>query len=729
MIPNKSCRKGRAAVLAAAALGVVLAGCLQEIKSPEKHYLYDIRLDSGAQSGVQAFGARAPGGGDYIPPCPLVVTVRNTGSEATEDLFIALESENAWAFEVSAGSLPSIGAGESASFTVTFPPFDPGSEPLEAALLVGNERAARKIALSLSTYQTLNIGDEIVLSDDGIAAGAAGHSSAALSTAAPEYNGTMAWFSSNPEVATVDEDGTLHALGEGDTFIGFVYQEEDPELDQALIVYGKKLSLAAVEQIPPRLESVHIDSAALAKIRVVFSEPVSVSPSLFKVTVTTLPVGTPPTTNNDTAKTPQRAISGATPINNAPDGLSDTWDFVMEAPAGYGEILRLISTEAGAAKDAAQNALPQVDGIILNNPVKRAKAPCESAAGFYIDGVSTGSFSGATVYSSALAYLSAGGQYPTANHTYTIVIGQNQTYSAGSIFNSTQVPGSIYTNGGATLVITTPTGNTSDFTITVTGNGCAIVTRNGLTVIVDEHVIFDHGGADNDNNLVQVNDGGRLIIDGGVIKGNVSKQTKEMAGGVRMGGGTNGAIVILNSGKITENWVDNSATETADNWGGSGGVALYQQGIFVMHGGEISNNKLRIGTSAYPKGAAFSVRANSYVNQSCFYMTGGEIFGNYVYGADVLASAGAVYTHGEFQKTGGIIYGTRNVPAGKGNASEFEGQVCNGAITVGTTTDTNPGHSSVFERDSTADAGTALFVYDKGYPAWAPRSAWDYYRN
>ncbi|MDR0710102.1 MAG: hypothetical protein LBF77_08560, partial [Spirochaetaceae bacterium] len=343
----------------------------------------------------------------------------------------------------------------------------------------------------------------------------------------------------------------------------------------------------------PWLVRAVVENASPNIVQVTFSEPVTLQDvSKFRVRANGMPraniasdlSGDAPIMDyGSTARTVTAAVSAG--------GDDRTWNLTMSAAAAYGEILMLSTTDAGAAKDkaATPNELSRIPQFIIKNDIKRQKAAYEAEAGFYrngvkIDAVDNGD--GDDLYKNAISLLTTSGNYPQLNEILTIVLDSNQTYTGSDSFNSTHIPTSLI--GGETrLIITTKTGNTQDYVITVTGNGAGIIARNGLNVIIDEHVIFDHGGAsiNNTNALIVVNDGGKVILDGGEIRNNKNAHTTERAGGVRMGGGSYGAHFILNSGKITGNQVEAGGNDSTSNHGGAGGVYIQQYGAFVMHGG------------------------------------------------------------------------------------------------------------------------------------------------
>jgi hypothetical protein len=174
------------------------------------------------------------------------------------------------------------------------------------------------------------------------------------------------------------------------------------------------------------------------------------------------------------------------------------------------------------------------------------------------------------------------------------------------------------------------------------------------------------GLADNNASLVEVGEGGELVIKGGAITGNANVDEENRGGGVLVGwknatftmlGGTisgnsvrtgngggvyvngEGTIFTMSGGKISGNKSINDG-----EWGGSGGgVAVEGQATFTMTGGTISSN------TATGAGGGVVVDHNSV-----FTMRGGTILGNTTeFGGGVFVHNGSTFT-----MEGGTIYGS-----------------------------------------------------------------------
>jgi hypothetical protein len=569
--------------------------------------------------------------------------------------------------------------------------------------------------------------DQAITADNSAGFSISGSSTATSFASAVSVNSTILTLTLNAAPAN-SEIIKLSYIGSG---TGNVKSALYPEFvvvsftDRAISVSGfppsPKIKSATIGTIPEG------GAGANDKVRVVFDQPVTVDASKFKVRAQNLPIanlGVMGVASSVTGNFP--AVPGApllyygsvertmsSPVGNTGDTI---WDFTISAPAAYGEIL-VITTESGAARraDTPQVLLPGIPQLIVKNGVTRVKQAYESVAGFYKNGVKVDSVTAdGLLYKNAIVYLTTAAQYPQPNDVYTIVLDQDQTYVSTDSFTNTHIPTSVLTGGGATLIITT--NGTTERKISVTGAQAGLITRNGLTVIIDEYVAFDKTGVSGSTNaLIVINDGGKLILDGGEIRGNVNTSSPERAGGVRMGGGSYGAYFIMNSGKITGNSVSSSAAETTTNHGGAGGIYMQQFGTFVMHGGEITNNTVNMtGTVISPKAGAISVRthttaatASGYHANASIFITGGTISGNTVQSAKAFTSAGAIYTNGAFQKTGGTI---------SGNTSSYNGAVNADSVVIGNTSGSaamNAALNAVTKRNT--DAGPAVLLFVDSY--------------
>ncbi|MDR2707204.1 MAG: hypothetical protein LBB87_00430 [Nitrososphaerota archaeon] len=166
-------------------------------------------------------------------------------------------------------------------------------------------------------------------------------------------------------------------------------------------------------------------------------------------------------------------------------------------------------------------------------------------------------------------------------------------------------------------------------TLTVEDNG--ILTIDGI-IVTHEGYVEGRG--------ITVESGGKLVLLSGEISGNTAPMSFGGVGGPQgfSGGVYNDGIFEMYGGKISNNRASNGA---------GGGVGNYNYGIFEMYGGEIFNNTALSITSTNAWGAGGGV-----TNGGTFVMSGGEIYNNHVdfYG-------GGVYNSGTFVMSGGKISG------------------------------------------------------------------------
>jgi hypothetical protein len=185
-------------------------------------------------------------------------------------------------------------------------------------------------------------------------------------------------------------------------------------------------------------------------------------------------------------------------------------------------------------------------------------------------------------------------------------------------------------------------------TLSLSANGSMFTVEQGVTLILDDNIEL-RGRSNNNASLIQVNYGGRLIMNNAKISGN----TANRGGGVNVE--TRG-IFTMNNGKIS------------DNIASSSGGGVESSGAFIMNGGEISGNIANIqGGGVYSFGtftmnngkissniAGFQGGGVYFLGGTFFSMKNGEISSNIA-----SLAGGGVYVHSDlFNKTGGIIYGS-----------------------------------------------------------------------
>ncbi|MCL2043145.1 MAG: hypothetical protein FWG89_03300 [Treponema sp.] len=426
-------------------------------------------------------------------------------------------------------------------------------------------------------------------------------------------------------------------------------------------------------------EPVRIDNAAAFTIKVNDQPPVRIgnfgnnSAPLLDMAMTT------------------RTVSSPVPVGGGP--FADTWTLTMSGAARHGEIIRLAVTEEFSAVEEIGYPIKPMQEFIVKNLVPRGGFS-STTAGFYQDGTAVGAVAATpagTLYQRAIDWLITNANSQANGRTYTIVLGENQTYDTAAparagTFTQAQFSNNVTVSGGQVLMpsagftIVLASADSNEKVITVSGNGSAMVIRNGITLIIEQNVAFTHTSATGSLNnaaLIDVRDGGRLILDGGEIRGN--RRDGNGAAGVAMwvddgweqSNQHGQGYFIMNSGKVTNNTLTMTGRHV-----NAGGIALFCMAYFVMHDGEVSNNTLTNGSSGTPvythgggitgfgsiqnaEGSASQNRANMHA----FYMTGGSVTGNAFTGnsgANPLVSAGGIMLSGTLQKTGGVIADNTN---------------------------------------------------------------------
>ncbi|MDR2478673.1 MAG: hypothetical protein LBD48_05095 [Treponema sp.] len=520
----------------------------------------------------------------------------------------------------------------------------------------------------------------------------------------------------------------------------------------------------------PYLKHIHVgegtepSSVDTNKLRVFFAEPVTIASGDYgKWTVYV--TGGPTYSSTTTAMTEPYVditrgrrtltVSSAT----AAAGTNDTeWVLTLNDNIKYGEMV-LAATTAGAAQDkaASPNSLPAVKRFIVRNLIKRTKDACETTPGFYKNGAVVSGFeslgSDTQLLHKVMQWFKTGSPTSTTGGTtsngirssvngdkYTIVLGGNQTYSNSGLGYGTAdgLPASASADKVITVVLTTA-GN--DVTVTFTGGG-NINARNQLTWIHDEHVIFT-AGSSYANNYYALMDGGRLIMDGGELKDAHASTTNNISGAILAGGGSSGAWIIINGGKIYNNTAaitgDSDATYNNTSMVSSGGIIFTDTALLIMNGGEIYNNTAS-GAVESARGGAITISNLSNnssahrIRRGAVFITGGVIRNNTVT-TGAAAGAGGVFVSCLFQKTGGWIYGAdggANAPTVTGTGNAKAGAVIHSFNHfAANNTAWNPATSAVKMRNNTSAPDDLLIIDQAGtadtreVPGWAGPSNWD----
>jgi len=164
-----------------------------------------------------------------------------------------------------------------------------------------------------------------------------------------------------------------------------------------------------------------------------------------------------------------------------------------------------------------------------------------------------------------------------------------------------------FPTGRGNLTITLEASEPS--TISLAASGSLFAIGSGITLVLGDNVTLE-GINNNNSNLVSVDWGGTLIMEGARIVDNMNMQATcccNRGGGVRV---FSGGTFIMNSGEISGN-------VSASWWwdGQGGGVFVSSGGTFDMHGGVIFGNN-----GDWQGGGVF--------NEGTFRMSGGIIYGN-----------------------------------------------------------------------------------------------------
>jgi hypothetical protein len=235
----------------------------------------------------------------------------------------------------------------------------------------------------------------------------------------------------------------------------------------------------------------------------------------------------------------------------------------------------------------------------------------------------------------------------TANTTYTLVLGQDETIT-------TALP-TIGGGAGASYL------NKNNITIILQTSGTPVtITKGG------NFALFTLTGTASDNP--------KLIIESGITLKGLETGTNSFA---VVSVGAYGYLEMREGSRITGN-VSTSTTV-------GGGVNILANGEFKMLGGEIDNNKL---TANNPKGGGVN-------NSGAFTMKGGKIHDNEAgIATSVMSYGGGVYSTGTFTFEGGEISGNKAMAANGANerrdASGGGVFIDGGTFTMTAASQTNP---------------------------------------
>lgn len=227
-----------------------------------------------------------------------------------------------------------------------------------------------------------------------------------------------------------------------------------------------------------------------------------------------------------------------------------------------------------------------------------------------------------------------------ANNTeYSIVINANETISS-----------QILAFQGRRNITVRISGAGGQRVISNTGRGSLFTIESQVTLILESGVTLK-GRSDNDVALVVVNSRGTLIMKAGAKITDNTNTYSSPGGGVAI---NENGLFRMEGGEIANNKAPNSD---------GGGIYVANDGSFIILGGIISNNTASYGGGVSTSGKAtiqggeisgntVTMQGGGVYSTGTLTMTGGEILGN---SASYLG--GGLFCSSEFIKTGGTIYG------------------------------------------------------------------------
>jgi hypothetical protein len=241
--------------------------------------------------------------------------------------------------------------------------------------------------------------------------------------------------------------------------------------------------------------------------------------------------------------------------------------------------------------------------------------------------------------------------------------------------------------------IATPATINGSGNISLKSKGRLLVIRDGKKLILDGVTLV--GLADNSNRLVELGEGGELVMKSGAITGNTNTEEFANGGGVNVIG-----TFTMEGGKISGNTA--KGVRTANG----GGVFVSGGSTFTMTGGTISDN-----STDYVNGGGGGGVA---VASATFTMSGGTISGNSSTARNGEGGGGVrVFNSATFTMEGGAIFGNASENGGGvhvRNRSTFTMQ--GGRIQGGTDSD-----GFTKNTDTNSDGSSALYVHNSSTTA------------
>jgi hypothetical protein len=196
-------------------------------------------------------------------------------------------------------------------------------------------------------------------------------------------------------------------------------------------------------------------------------------------------------------------------------------------------------------------------------------------------------------------------------------------------------------------------GGTAERMVNLSSNGSLFSVGSGVTLTLGNNVSL-WGRSGNTSSLVQVNDGGTLVMESGsrVLRNTAPASSRFYGGGVRV---DNGGTFTMSDGTIS----GNSAYH-------GGGVVVNSSGTFTMSGGTISGNSAKWsggGVSVDGRGT-FTMNDGTISGNSADWGGGVDVYGTFTMSGGTISRNStdwgggvSVNNNGTFTMSGGIISG------------------------------------------------------------------------
>ena len=199
------------------------------------------------------------------------------------------------------------------------------------------------------------------------------------------------------------------------------------------------------------------------------------------------------------------------------------------------------------------------------------------------------------------------------------------------------------------------TGKSGEEILTSQASGSLFTVESGATLTISGLTL----DADGWSHLIQVEEGGTLILEEGAVLQNCGSSAIVNDGTLILKEGAVlqncGSSAIVNNGTLTMYGGTITQNDTLQKKirRGNGGVLNREGATFTMYGGSITcNGDLEGGEGANQNAASTDGYAGGVTNLGTFTMTGGEITGNQVAPSPIGKAAAGVYNGGIFEMGG-----------------------------------------------------------------------------